>query len=157
MARSTFFLDRGLDEAAPTAEEREAIAVAALKSGNIATNPREPTLDDVRAVVSAVREPLCDTSPAERPRRYHAAEGRGADVAALALGYGPTVAGPELADPEPGSRSESGARNGADRVLSGPTFPVFRTNAFAHAGFRTSVSSGFMTGQVVTAGGSRFS
>ena len=64
--RERLSLDRGLDEVVGTEEEREAIAVAALKSGNIATNPREPTLADVRAVVGAMREPLRGTPPAER-------------------------------------------------------------------------------------------
>ena len=64
--RERLGLDRGLDEIVHTEEEREAIAVAALKSGNIPTNPREPTLADVRAVVSAMREPLRGAPPAER-------------------------------------------------------------------------------------------
>ena len=64
--RERLSLDRGLDEIVRTGAEREAIAAAALKSGNIATNPREPTLADVRAVVSAMREPLRGTPPAER-------------------------------------------------------------------------------------------
>lgn len=64
--RGHLSLDRGLDEIVRTEDEREAIAVAALKSGNIPTNPREPTLADVRAVVSAMREPLRGTPPAER-------------------------------------------------------------------------------------------
>ena len=64
--RERLALDRGLDEIVKTGAERETIAVAALKSGNIPTNPREPTLDDVRAVVSAMREPLKGTPPVER-------------------------------------------------------------------------------------------
>ena len=64
--RERLSLDRGLDEIVGTEDEREAIAVAALKSGNIATNPRKPTLDDVRAIVSAMRAPLRGTPPAER-------------------------------------------------------------------------------------------
>ena len=64
--RERLHLDRGLDEVVGTEEEREAIAVAALKSGNIPTNPREPTLADVRAVVGAMREPLQGMPPAER-------------------------------------------------------------------------------------------
>ena len=64
--RERLHLDRGLDEVVGTEEERETIAVAALKSGNIPTNPREPTLADVRAVVGAMREPLQGMPPAER-------------------------------------------------------------------------------------------
>lgn len=64
--RERLSLDRGLDEIVRTGAERGAVAAAALKSGNIATNPREPTLADVRAVVSAMREPLRGTPPAER-------------------------------------------------------------------------------------------
>ena len=67
--REQLSLDRGLDEIVETDGEREAIAAAALKSGNIATNPREPTLDDIRAVVSAMRESLRGTPPAERMLR----------------------------------------------------------------------------------------
>ena len=67
--RERLSLDRGLDEIVGTENEREAIAVAALKSGNIPTNPREPTLDDVRAVVGAMREPLRGMPPAERLNR----------------------------------------------------------------------------------------
>jgi len=64
--RERLSLDRGLDEIVGTEAEREAIVVAALKSGNIPTNPREPSLDDVRTVVSAMRKPLKGTPPAER-------------------------------------------------------------------------------------------
>ena len=64
--RERLSLDRGLDEIVGTEAEREAVAVAALKSGNIPTNPREPTLADVRAVISAMREPLRGTPPAKR-------------------------------------------------------------------------------------------
>ena len=67
--RERLSLDRGLDEIVGAEAEREAIVVAALKSGNIPTNPREPSLDDVRAVVSAMREPLKGTPPAERLNR----------------------------------------------------------------------------------------
>lgn len=64
--RERLSLDRGLDEIVRTGAERGAVAAAALKSSNIATNPREPSLADVRAVVSAMREPLRGTPPAER-------------------------------------------------------------------------------------------
>lgn len=67
--RERLRLDRGLDEIVYTEDEREAIAVAALKSGNIPTNPQEPTLAEVRAVVSAMREPLRGVPPAERLSR----------------------------------------------------------------------------------------
>ena len=67
--RERLSLDRGLDEIVRTEDEREAIAVAAMKSGNIPTNPREPTLADVRAVVRAMREPLRGAPPAERLSR----------------------------------------------------------------------------------------
>ena len=64
--RARLSLDRGIDEIVRTGAEREAVAAAALKSGNIVTNPREPTLADVRAVVSAMRQPLRGTPPAGR-------------------------------------------------------------------------------------------
>lgn len=48
----------GLDDVVGTETEREAIAVAAMKSGNIATNPRRAGLPEVRAVIGAMREPL---------------------------------------------------------------------------------------------------
>ena len=67
--RERLSLDRGLDEYVETEAEREAIAVAALKSGNVATNPREPTLADVRGVLCAMRTPLRGAPPAERMHR----------------------------------------------------------------------------------------
>ena len=56
--RAELGLDMGLDDVVSTEAEREAIAVAAMKSANIATNPRRVDLPEVRAVIAAMREPL---------------------------------------------------------------------------------------------------
>lgn len=50
-------LDRGLDSFAPSAAQRDAIAQAAVKSGNLAFNPRPASVDDVRRVLEAMRVP----------------------------------------------------------------------------------------------------
>lgn len=56
--RAELDLDAGLDEVVVTDEEREAIVEAAMKSGNLPYNPREPSIEGVRAVVAAMREPV---------------------------------------------------------------------------------------------------
>jgi len=61
--RARLDLDRGLDEVVGTQGERESIAVAAMKSANIATNPRRADLPAVRAVIAAMREPLQGRAP----------------------------------------------------------------------------------------------
>ena len=61
--RAGLDLDMGLDDIVGTQTEREAIAVAAMKSANIATNPRRADLPGVRAVIAAMREPLQGRAP----------------------------------------------------------------------------------------------
>ena len=61
--RAGLDLDMGLDDIVGTETEREAIAVAAMKSANIATNPRRADLPGVRAVIAAMREPLQGRAP----------------------------------------------------------------------------------------------
>ena len=56
--RAGLDLDMGLDQVVATDAERKAIAVAAMKSGNIVTNPRRAGLPEVAAVLAAMREPL---------------------------------------------------------------------------------------------------
>ena len=56
--RAELDLDIGLDEIVTTEEERETIIEAAMKSGNVPYSPREPSLEDVRAIVAAMREPI---------------------------------------------------------------------------------------------------
>ncbi len=53
-------LDIGLDPYFDSANEREIIATAALKSGNIPTNLRTPTIDDVLRILDLSRQPLDD-------------------------------------------------------------------------------------------------
>ena len=62
-------LDQGLREFGLKQSDFSAIAAAALKSGNIATNPRQPTQLDVMNILQAAINPLGDESPAERLSR----------------------------------------------------------------------------------------
>jgi alcohol dehydrogenase class IV len=55
--RATLGLDRSLDEVVPDAAGRDAIAHAALKSGNLRYNPRRAGFDEVRGVIEAMRAP----------------------------------------------------------------------------------------------------
>ena len=61
--RAELDLDVGLDEIIATEEEREAIVEAAMKSGNVPYSPRRPSVDDVRAVVAAMRKPVGAARP----------------------------------------------------------------------------------------------
>ena len=61
--RAELDLDAGLDEIIATEEEREAIVEAAMKSGNVPYSPRRPSVDDVRAVVAAMRKPVGAARP----------------------------------------------------------------------------------------------
>ena len=56
-------LDLSLDDYAKSAEEREAIAQAAMKSGQVRMNPRSATLDDMRAIIEAMRAPTGERAP----------------------------------------------------------------------------------------------
>lgn len=62
--RADLDLDMGLDEFVAADSEREAIAVAAMKSGNVETNPRRADLQSMRAIIAAMREPLRGRAPA---------------------------------------------------------------------------------------------
>ncbi len=53
--RSRVGLEIGLDSVVPDAMGRDALALAAMKSGNMAHNPRSARWEDVRAVVEAMR------------------------------------------------------------------------------------------------------
>jgi alcohol dehydrogenase class IV len=55
--RAALGLDRSLDEVVPDAAARDALARAALKSGNMRTNPRSAGFDEVRGVIEAMRAP----------------------------------------------------------------------------------------------------
>jgi len=62
--RAELDLDIGLDEIITSEAERETIIEAAMKSGNVPYSPREPSLDDVRAIVAAMRQPIGTARPA---------------------------------------------------------------------------------------------
>ncbi|MGQ0662983.1 MAG: iron-containing alcohol dehydrogenase family protein [Pseudomonadota bacterium] len=53
--RHTLGLDASLDDFIDGGEGREAIARTAMKSGDLRTNPRSASLEEVRAVISAMR------------------------------------------------------------------------------------------------------
>lgn len=61
--RAHLNLDIGIDEMVGSDEEREAIALATMKSGNIPTNPRTPELHHVRAILDAMRQPIGKNRP----------------------------------------------------------------------------------------------
>lgn len=61
--RAELDLDIGLDQIVSTEQERETIIEAAMKSGNVPYSPREPSLEDVRAIVVAMREPIGASRP----------------------------------------------------------------------------------------------
>ena len=61
--RAELDLDVGLDEIIATEGEREPIVEAAMKSGNVPYSPRRPSVDDVRAIVAAMREPVGAARP----------------------------------------------------------------------------------------------
>lgn len=56
--RARIGLDVGLEDILPSQADYDAIAAAAMKSGNIPTNARTPVLADVRAILDAMRRPL---------------------------------------------------------------------------------------------------
>lgn len=70
--RARLGLDQGLDDFVE-GEKHAAIADAALKSGNITTNPRLPEHRDMMAILQAMRAPLKGESPHDRLRQAYAA------------------------------------------------------------------------------------
>ena len=56
-------LDHSLDQYVPTDEAREQLALAAMKSGQVRMNPRLATIDDMRAIVQAMRVPTGGAAP----------------------------------------------------------------------------------------------
>ena len=50
-------LDLSLDGFVATDEAREQLAQAAMKSGQVRMNPRLATIDDMRSIVAAMRNP----------------------------------------------------------------------------------------------------
>ena len=50
-------LDNSLDELVNSDVDRERLAQWAMKSGQVATNPRPTTLDDMRGFLQAMRTP----------------------------------------------------------------------------------------------------
>jgi alcohol dehydrogenase class IV len=56
-------LDLSLDDHVRTDAERERLAEWAMKSGQVKMNPRAATLDDMRAILAAMRTPTGDDAP----------------------------------------------------------------------------------------------
>ena len=61
--RAELALDIGLDRFVPDDAGREALAAAAMKSGQVRMNPRLATLDDMRRIVAAMRKPIGTQRP----------------------------------------------------------------------------------------------
>lgn len=61
--RHALDLDLSLDRFVPTAEAREAVAVAAMRSGQVRMNPRLATIDHMRAILEAMRTPTGGQQP----------------------------------------------------------------------------------------------
>lgn len=56
-------LDESLDVHLPTDADRERVAQGAIKSGQVRMNPRAATIDDLRALLAAMRRPTGDGPP----------------------------------------------------------------------------------------------
>jgi alcohol dehydrogenase class IV len=56
-------LDLGLDGYVRTDADRERLAEWAMKSGQVRMNPRAATIDDMRAILAAMRTPTGDAAP----------------------------------------------------------------------------------------------
>lgn len=56
-------LDLSLDQFVPTDADREKLAVAAMRSGQVKMNPRLATLEDMRVLIEAMRQPTGNASP----------------------------------------------------------------------------------------------
>ena len=56
-------LDLSLDRYVGTDADRERLAEWAMKSGQVKTNPRVATIDDMRAILTAMRTPTGDAAP----------------------------------------------------------------------------------------------
>lgn len=65
--RHTVGLDHGLDEFVTTEAERERLAQAALKSGQVKMNPRRADIDHMRAIIDAMRAPTGGARPRIAP------------------------------------------------------------------------------------------
>ena len=59
-------LDLSLDDYVKTDADRERLAEWAMKSGQVKMNPRAATLDDMRAIIAAMRTPTGDAAPQVR-------------------------------------------------------------------------------------------
>jgi alcohol dehydrogenase class IV len=61
--RAELGLDIGLDQFVPDRRGREALALAAMKSGQLRMNPRLASLDDMQRIVEAARAPIGTQRP----------------------------------------------------------------------------------------------
>ncbi|MCY7308550.1 MAG: iron-containing alcohol dehydrogenase [Rhodoferax sp.] len=57
-------LDLSLDQFVPTDADREKLALAAMRSGQVKMNPRLATLEDMRVLIEAMRTPTGNAAPA---------------------------------------------------------------------------------------------
>jgi alcohol dehydrogenase class IV len=64
--RHAIGLDESLDKHLPTEADRELVAQGAIKSGQVRMNPRAATIDDLRALLEAMRRPTGDGAPVLR-------------------------------------------------------------------------------------------
>jgi alcohol dehydrogenase class IV len=62
-SRHAVGLDLSLDEFVPDAAAREKVAQAASRSGQVRMNPRLADIDDLRAMLEAMRKPTGDGAP----------------------------------------------------------------------------------------------
>ena len=64
--RTELALDLSLDDYVKSDADRELLAQWAMKSGQVRMNPREPSIDHMRAILAAMREPTGDALPVVR-------------------------------------------------------------------------------------------
>jgi len=61
--RHAIGLDISLDKFVPTADDREKVAQAAMRSGQVKMNPRMATVEDMRVLIEAMRTPTGNAAP----------------------------------------------------------------------------------------------
>jgi alcohol dehydrogenase class IV len=61
--RKQLDLDLSLDDYVKSDAERERLAQWAMKSGQVRMNPRDASIDHMRAILAAMRKPTGDAAP----------------------------------------------------------------------------------------------
>jgi alcohol dehydrogenase len=61
--RERLGLDLSLDSVLPEAADLDAVAAGAARSGQVRVNPRTPSLDNIRAILEAMRHPTAGSDP----------------------------------------------------------------------------------------------